>query len=180
MRKIVGSGDYRIEILEKGDQILTFRDLASTLTFLRQFKDDSRQMALLREMVLSHCSTTSSLEVEEVLSRLAPLLVSGRIKVLKTHEMPQSAVSQEAEQQAAPAAPPGDKMAPAKRGWIEIRLHDCEGNPVPGKKFRITMADGSVEEGVLDDFGHAEYNDIAIGTCMVAFPEFDAESWEHE
>jgi hypothetical protein len=66
-----------------------------------------------------------------------------------------------------------------KPHWIEIKLVDTEGNPVPGEKYKITLPDGStVAEGTLDGKGFARVDGIDPGTCKVTFPNLDESVWK--
>lgn len=65
-----------------------------------------------------------------------------------------------------------------KKSWIEIEMVDEEDNPVPGEKYRITLADNSVAEGTLDEKGFARVEGIESGNCKVTFPNLDKEAWE--
>ena len=66
-----------------------------------------------------------------------------------------------------------------KPHWIEIKLVDTEGNPVPGEKYKITLPDGStVAEGTLDGKGFARVDGIDPGTCKVTFPNLDQSVWK--
>jgi len=62
--------------------------------------------------------------------------------------------------------------------WIEIRLVNKKGAPVPGAKYRLKLTDGSTEEGTTDDFGSARVSGIDPGMCEVSFLEFDAKEWK--
>ena len=73
------------------------------------------------------------------------------------------------------AAGPSTKT---KKTWIEIRLVNKKGDPVPGAKYRIKLTDDSVEEGTTDEFGSARFTGIDPGTCQVSFLEFDAKEWK--
>jgi phage baseplate assembly protein gpV len=64
-------------------------------------------------------------------------------------------------------APPA---APSKT-FIELKLVDAEGKPVPSANYRITAPDGAVFSGALDGDGHARIDGIASGTCQVTFPQ---------
>ena len=77
-----------------------------------------------------------------------------------------------------PSKPPasGEEKKPH---WIEIKLVDTEGNPVPGEKYKITLPDGStVAEGTLDGKGFARVDGIDPGTCKVTFPNLDQSVWK--
>lgn len=65
-----------------------------------------------------------------------------------------------------------------KTSWIEIELVDEAGEPVPGERYEITLPDGRVASGTLDDRGFARVDGIEPGTCQVTFPELDASAWE--
>ena len=62
--------------------------------------------------------------------------------------------------------------------WIEIRLVDDLGQPVPSEPFEITLPDGIVREGTLDDSGRARLNYIPAGSCQVTFPRLDGGAWD--
>lgn len=64
-----------------------------------------------------------------------------------------------------------------KKSWIAIKLVDEDAKPVPGEEYRITVPDGSVVEGDLDNRGFACLRGIDPGTCQVTFPRLDKEVW---
>jgi type VI secretion system secreted protein VgrG len=64
------------------------------------------------------------------------------------------------------------------KSWIEIELVDEEKNPVPGEKYKITLPDGKVAQGTLDNEGFARVEGIEPGTCQIAFPNLDKDAWE--
>jgi type VI secretion system secreted protein VgrG len=64
-----------------------------------------------------------------------------------------------------------------KTSWIEIEMVDEESQPVPGMAYRITLPDGSVAGGTLDDKGFARVDGIESGTCKITFPELDRDAW---
>jgi type VI secretion system secreted protein VgrG len=79
------------------------------------------------------------------------------------------------------AAPTHNPQAPQnqqKTHWIEIELVDEDGKPVPGETYAITLPDGSVASGSLDEKGKARVEGIDPGTCKVTFPNLDKEAWE--
>jgi type VI secretion system secreted protein VgrG len=66
-----------------------------------------------------------------------------------------------------------------KLSWIEIKLVDEDGEPVPGEAYRVTLPDGeTVAEGTLDDKGYARVEGFEPGQCQVTFPNLDESVWE--
>lgn len=65
-----------------------------------------------------------------------------------------------------------------KKSWIEIELVDEEGNPVPGEQYKVTLPDGSVALGTLDDKGFCRIEGLDPGTCQITFPKLDKDAWE--
>ena len=65
-----------------------------------------------------------------------------------------------------------------KLHWLEIELVDGDGRPVPHARYRVTLPDGQVVEGYLDDRGRERLDPVENpGDCHVAFPDFDNRSW---
>lgn len=78
-----------------------------------------------------------------------------------------------------PFKPAQDDEEEAKeKTWIEIELVDESDEPVPGEKYKITLPDGRVTTGTLDQNGFARVDGIDPGTCQVTFPELDKDAWE--
>jgi type VI secretion system secreted protein VgrG len=65
-----------------------------------------------------------------------------------------------------------------EKSWVEIELKDEENNPVAGEKYKITLPDGSVKTGTLDQNGYARVAGIDPGTCEVTFPNLDENAWD--
>ena len=65
-----------------------------------------------------------------------------------------------------------------EKSWIEIELVDEEDNPVPGEKYRVTLPNGKVAQGTLDNKGFAHVGGIDPGTCQITFPDLDKDAWE--
>jgi type VI secretion system secreted protein VgrG len=78
--------------------------------------------------------------------------------------------------QQAAAVAAGDDEA-KKKTYIEIKLVDVEGNPVPGEKYKITLGDQTVAEGTLGADGKARVDGIDPGQCKVTFPNLDKTVW---
>lgn len=62
--------------------------------------------------------------------------------------------------------------------WIEVTLLDEDERPIPGEAYEITLPDGSVKAGTLDNNGFVRVDGIAPGQCQVIFPNLDPESWQ--
>lgn len=84
------------------------------------------------------------------------------------------------EQKAKPFKPreqpaPGEEV---QTTWIEIELIDMDDKPVPGEPYRMTMADGTVHTGTLDEKGFARVEGLEPGSVKVTFPKLDKDAWE--
>jgi hypothetical protein len=78
-----------------------------------------------------------------------------------------------------PHKPPKTQEEKARKlSWIEIELVDEENQPVPGARYRVTLPDGTADEGALDAKGFARVDGFEAGTCQVTFPELDKDAWE--
>jgi hypothetical protein len=175
MKKTLHQGSEIFEILGKHDSVMKFRDVPSAVAFLRRFRNEPMQMVELRATIAAHSTDAHRLNEEQVLTRFASLLVSGKSVMIRSVAHGRSAHAEEeleAEKSGAEKAPP-----PAAKSWIEINLKDESGNCVAHERYRIKFPDGSVQEGQLDDFGHYENYQINKGTCEVSFPDLEDEEW---
>lgn len=73
--------------------------------------------------------------------------------------------------------PPPASDNRSEKTWVEIRLIDDDGNPIPSAKYKLKITDGSVREGALDDDGRVRVNGIDPGSCTVWFPDYDGREW---
>jgi type VI secretion system secreted protein VgrG len=69
-------------------------------------------------------------------------------------------------------------ISPDKKHWIAIELVDESGKHVPHEDYRITLPDGTIVEGTLDDHGRAKLTGIDSGSCKVSFPNRDTKDWK--
>jgi len=74
----------------------------------------------------------------------------------------------------------GSPAEPCPLVWIEIKLEDEEGQPVPGERYRLELKDGSVSEGVLDGEGKARLEGIERGNCKITFPQMDRRGYDRK
>jgi type VI secretion system secreted protein VgrG len=65
-----------------------------------------------------------------------------------------------------------------KTAWIEVELVDENGKPVPGEVYEVTLPDGSVSSGTLNEKGVGRIEHIDPGNCQVTFPNLDKNAWE--
>jgi hypothetical protein len=70
------------------------------------------------------------------------------------------------------------QACPLSQTWIEVKLVDEDGNPVPDQKYKIVLPDGSIQEGSLDDKGTVRFDGITPGDAQVTFPELDTKEWK--
>lgn len=75
-------------------------------------------------------------------------------------------------------APQTDEEKEQKTSWIEIELVDEEGNPVAGEAIKVTLPDGTVFPGTLNEKGLCRIDGIDPGTCQITFPNLDKDAWE--
>ncbi len=71
-----------------------------------------------------------------------------------------------------PAAACGEKT------WVDIELVDAEGNPIPFEEFRLTLPDGRVIIGELDENGLAGLDGIRPGEGKLEFPNLHQDGAE--
>jgi len=63
------------------------------------------------------------------------------------------------------------------RAWIEIRLEDRDGKPVPRARYEVLLSNRELRQGYLDLQGFARIEGLPEGTCKVCFPDYDQSSW---
>lgn len=86
-------------------------------------------------------------------------------------------------------APPTEAQAPANKPpkkstdapvktWIAVQLIDDRGDPVPNAAYKVTLPDGSIMTGSLDNQGSIRFDEIDPGDCLISFPEIHAKEWK--
>jgi type VI secretion system secreted protein VgrG len=112
----------------------------------------------------------------------------GALAAIKAEQIAQK-VGKFGEQKFKPFKPAVEKDSPADEGkqeketekklsWIEIELVGEDKKPIPGERYRVTLPDQTVDEGTLDDKGHARIEGFEKGDCKITFPDLDEEAWE--
>ena len=77
-----------------------------------------------------------------------------------------------------PTHAPESEENKEKKSWIEIELVDEAGKPMAGEPYQITLPDGSVDSGSLDDKGFVHVKNMDPGSCKITFPNLDKDAWE--
>ena len=73
----------------------------------------------------------------------------------------------------------GGAKQPCEYTWVEIKLIDDDGDPVPYEPYTITMADDTVVRGRLDKNGFARVSGIHTpGTCQISFTKIHEKCWK--
>lgn len=57
--------------------------------------------------------------------------------------------------------------------WIEIHLKTTDNRPLPGERYTLKLADGSVREGTTNSAGAVRIEGIDPGICELKFPDLD-------
>jgi hypothetical protein len=65
----------------------------------------------------------------------------------------------------------------ATTSWVEFRLIDAAGDPVPGECYEVRLADESLHTGRLSRDGHVRFDGIVSGTARIRFPGIDGREW---
>ena len=80
----------------------------------------------------------------------------------------------------ADAAPGQPMIQPCRdtQSWIEVRLVDPDGKPIPGERFELRLPDQSLQKGSLDSQGSVRFDAIVAGSATIAFPGIDAREWK--
>jgi hypothetical protein len=176
----------------------TLRDRFAARQWLQQFRRDPMAMSSLRHMLATEGGAFRGLDRtsdDALLDQAAVMLEHGRWHVHGSHGSRHAGGRQTSRngagtdsgadddtQETARASlirkttlPP--ETAPPALTWVEIRLVDSEGNPVPGESYEIVLPDGSIRSGTLNGKGVARYDLIPAGQCDVRFPNLDANAW---
>lgn len=101
---------------------------------------------------------------------------SGKYGAVKTK--PFKGPDAESADAAASADSEAEEEKKKELSWVEIELVDEDDQPMPGFVYRITLPDGSVADGTLDEKGFARIEGFDSGECKVAFPTLDKDAWE--
>jgi hypothetical protein len=107
------------------------------------------------------------------------LIQRWRARMLACASAGTAGVESPAAEPLAPANKPPKKStdAPVKT-WVAVQLIDDQGSPVPNVPYKVTLPDGSVMSGSLDDQGTVRFDEIDPGECLVSFPEIHAREWK--
>jgi hypothetical protein len=76
---------------------------------------------------------------------------------------------------ALPPPPPKEEKT-----WVEFRLVNDDGKPMPGARYKLKVTDGSVREGNLDDNGSVRVQNLDPGMCTISFLDYDQREWKRK
>jgi N-acetylmuramoyl-L-alanine amidase len=68
--------------------------------------------------------------------------------------------------------PPPAESKDEELVWIGINLVNQDGDPVPGRPYRVIAPDGQTYSGQLDSHGTAFVKNIPAGSCQVFCPDY--------
>lgn len=77
-------------------------------------------------------------------------------------------------------AEPGKRMVQpcaSEAHWIEFRLVDRAGDPIPGERYTVRLPDQSLQPGRLDAEGKVRFESVLPGQASISFPGIDAKEW---
>ena len=169
MKRTSQGRHHRFEILDSDEpgpngERLEFDDTHEAATFLWRLLHDLSFVAPLRDVLLAAVvdAGLSMLGDDEVIARLARLLVIGRVRVYR--RAPRVF--------AAPGTPDDaekkkEKPAPLKeqKYWIHFQLVDDEtGEPVPGVTAKLKLPTGEIKTMTSDGEGRIRVRGLPSGT----------------
>jgi len=101
----------------------------------------------------------------------------GAVEAIKAQQL-QTKSGKYGSVQGKPFKPPKTKAEKKqKTGWIAITLVDEAGKCMPGEQYEITLPNGEVATGTLDEKGAARIDGIESGQCQVGFPNLENDQW---
>jgi type VI secretion system secreted protein VgrG len=57
------------------------------------------------------------------------------------------------------------------KDWVELKLVNSEGEPVPNAEYELHLPDGTTRTGVLNAEAYAREEDLPPGVCIVVFSQ---------
>jgi hypothetical protein len=180
MKNIIRSSGEQFEILDRADSIVRLESVDAALSFLQKFVSDPMQMESLRKIAGKTISGLNRMTDHEVIRAIAHETARGNVKFLKRGSSFTGRNSRLPDQAAQEGTLPPQSQTEDKKetAWIEIKLLDMNGDPVPDEKYEIELPKGAKVSGKTDAQGMARHTGIDPGTCKVTFPDLDKEAWE--
>jgi hypothetical protein len=184
---------------------LRFYETVSAVVFLRSCITDPEQERKLRLWLQAtpFFPVSHSYEGNDLFEKVAKMIVSGEVKVasqegqgrgkgiIRSGQNPNSGANpsrttplqdeRARQQSAATEEEPivlGETEQETEKTWIEIELVDDDGKPVRYERYKLTLPDGSVKWGRLDDSGKARVERLQAGNCQLTFPDRDQKVWD--
>ncbi|MDC0673671.1 hypothetical protein [Nannocystis radixulma] len=180
-RRTLRVADLEVRLLGESPgpgERLAFADVRAASAFVARLMSDARDAFVLQQLAgeLEHRGG------EDVLTRLAGALVSGRLVFTRPGAVAPPLVGPPGEENEADEHAGEEAFSTLEAGppthWVEIQLVGEDGEGIPGQRYRIVAPDGVEWRGFTDSLGVARINRIPAGTCEVFFPDLDADAWE--
>lgn len=151
-----------------------FVDLHFARQFLQDLADDPFNLQVLRKIAadMFQGQDVSRWTDQHLIDHLAPLLVSGRLKVAVIHPWTpgiDSGGADAAAEEPQKEQPPAE--IPEELDWIEVVLKDRDGQVLAGERYTLDLSDGRTLSGTLDSEGKIRVDGIPPGMCRVRFPD---------
>lgn len=161
-----------------GCEEMRFKDAASAKHFLQFSMRDRMALQSLRALLAAEDlgTTVRRMKDQQVIHEVAQRLATKRLSLWREARRPLIGGTGPAILPAAEAAPPKPSKPPEKKvekSWIKIELLDAQGNPVPNQPYKVTLPNGKVVTGKLNQNGSARLEDVDPGKCKVVFQELD-------
>lgn len=158
----------------------SFASQEDAASYLRRLAPDEATLRRLRRLVDDDSFTPAAvrLDDDEVIAALAHWLSVGRLRAVECLVPRQfTIVAREAALEPETPIVVGRQREDEELTWIEIKLVDEDGNPVPNERYEVTLPDGRIRKGALDKDGGAYIDQIPAGQCKVCFPDIDGREW---
>ncbi len=161
-----GSDEFEIGTTGRGEDFLSFSGAGEAEEFVRLHMSDPDDLRKLRMAMTEEGADPEmkNLDDHQLLQAAAQRIARGEIRIFpRAVSTPAFAVEEEKK-----------KAAPALKGeksWIAFKfVHDATGEPIANLQLKVTLPDGTEQEGKTDSEGTLEFKEIPEGACSLTSP----------